>query len=72
LNEHCLLIYRDPLDHYLSAARFFRLNYDLYADFNIVLRDGILAEFEELNPPGSGPNEDQDEVYVTWFSITHK
>ncbi|KAG1759637.1 hypothetical protein EDD22DRAFT_955715 [Suillus occidentalis] len=48
----------NPLDPYLTAARFFRLNYDLFANIFVILRDGILAEFE---PEDADHNQEQNE-----------
>ncbi|KAG1830849.1 hypothetical protein EV424DRAFT_1374797 [Suillus variegatus] len=33
---------------YLFAARFFRLNHNLFADFDAVIREGVLAEFDPM------------------------
>ncbi|KAG1857769.1 hypothetical protein F4604DRAFT_1931249 [Suillus subluteus] len=48
----------NPLDPYLTAARFFRLNYDLFANIFVILRDGILAEFK---PEDADHNQEQNE-----------
>lgn len=53
--------YSNPLDPYLTAARFFRLNYDLFANVFVILRDGILAEFE---PEDANHDQEQDEEFV--------
>ncbi|KAG2126349.1 uncharacterized protein EDB93DRAFT_1109683 [Suillus bovinus] len=52
----------NPLDPYLTAARFFRLNYDLFANIFVILRDGILAEFE---PEDADHDQEQDEEFNT-------
>ncbi|KAG1775590.1 hypothetical protein EV702DRAFT_1199060 [Suillus placidus] len=44
------------LDPYLSSARFFRLNYDLFAHFDMVLWEGIQAQFD---PDWIDPDQDQ-------------
>ena len=59
-------IYRDALDPYLSSARFFRLNFDLFVDFNTVLRDGMQAEFDPM-----WVNDDQSEEYVSYYHWIH-
>jgi hypothetical protein len=51
--------YSNPLDPYLTAARFFRLNYDLFANIFVILRDGILAEFEPVDA-----DQEQNEEFV--------
>ncbi|KAG2035903.1 hypothetical protein BDR03DRAFT_1012198 [Suillus americanus] len=43
----------DALDPYLCAAQFYHLNHDLFADFDTVIREGVLAEFD--------PDPDQDQ-----------
>ncbi|KAG1896987.1 uncharacterized protein F5891DRAFT_1192401 [Suillus fuscotomentosus] len=43
----------DALDPYLFSAQFFCLNHDLFADFDAVIREGMLAEFD--------PDPDQDQ-----------
>jgi hypothetical protein len=51
--------YSNPLDPYLTAARFFHLNYDLFAKISIILQDGILAEFEPKDA-----DQEQNEEFV--------
>lgn len=51
-------IYSDILDPYLSSAHFFRLNYDLFAHFDMVLREGMQAQFD---PDWIDPDQDQSE-----------
>ncbi|KAG1878187.1 hypothetical protein F4604DRAFT_1923747 [Suillus subluteus] len=48
----------DILDPYLSSAHFFRLNYDLFAHFNMVLQEGMQAQFD---PDWIDPDQDQSE-----------
>ncbi|KAG1888302.1 hypothetical protein F4604DRAFT_1674670 [Suillus subluteus] len=43
---------------YLSSAHFFRLNYDLFAHFDMVLREGMQAQFD---PDWIDPEQDQSE-----------
>ncbi|KAG0695525.1 hypothetical protein DFH29DRAFT_879981 [Suillus ampliporus] len=60
--------YIDALNPYFSAARFFHLNYDLFADFNVVIWEGVQAEFD---PTQVDPDQDQSEevqVYKTFTS----
>jgi hypothetical protein len=57
--------YSNPLDPYLTAARFFRLNYDLFANIFIILQDGILAEFE----PEDADQEQNEEFVLFQLAI---
>ncbi|KAG2115678.1 hypothetical protein BD769DRAFT_1673021 [Suillus cothurnatus] len=54
----------NPLNPYLTAARFFRLNYDLFAKIFVILRDGILAEFEPKDADQEQNEETQANIHL--------